>query len=188
MESESADITGILRRWEDDRDSAIEQLTPIVYAELRKIAVAFLRRARPDHTLQPTALVHEAYLKLVKQDGAIARDRSHFYALAARMMRQILVDTARARKASKRGSGEKVPFDDRMGIDVGGSMADFYALHEALEKLEAHNARTSQTVELRYFGGLQLEEIAEALGTSLATVKRDLALGQAWLKRALAAQ
>src|SRR5215472_12073718 len=103
MEPEADHITGILRRWEEDRDSAIEELTPIVYAELRKIAAAFLRRERPDHTLQPTALVHEAYLKLVKQDGVVARDRSHFYALSARLMRQILVDTARARKASKRG-------------------------------------------------------------------------------------
>jgi RNA polymerase sigma factor (TIGR02999 family) len=108
------DITVILQRWDTDRQSVVEALTPIVYRELHVIATAYLRRQRPDHTLQPTALVNEAYLRLVRQDSTNLRDRSHFYALAARMMRQILVDTARQRLAQKRGSGSYVPLDAKL--------------------------------------------------------------------------
>jgi RNA polymerase sigma-70 factor, ECF subfamily len=182
----SGDITIILKRWDSDRQSAVEALTPIVYAELHKIAAAYLRRQRPDHTLQPTALIHEAYLRLVRQESADIQDRSHFYALAARMMRQILVDGARAVHAEKRGSGNKVQLDER--VELGGSdrTLDLIAIHEALEKLSTHNNRLAQSVELRYFGGLQLDEIAAALGISLATVKRDLTLAEAFLRRALA--
>ena len=135
--------------------------------------------------MQPTALINEAYLRLVRQESAGLQDRSHFYTLAARMMRHILVDAARAYHAEKRGSGRKVQLDDELQLAAGSQSWDFLALHEALEKLQGHNVRTAQAVELRYFSGLQLEEIAEALGISLATVKRDLALGEAWLRRAL---
>src|SRR5271165_1099025 len=107
MAPSNGDITGILKLWDSDRQSAVEALTPIVYAELRKIAAGYMRRQHPGHTLQPTALVHEAYLRLVRQESADLHDRSHFYALAARMMRQILVDGARAVHAEKRGSGNK---------------------------------------------------------------------------------
>ena len=145
-----------------------------------------MRRQRGDHTLQPTALINEAYLRLVKQESATFRDRTHFYALAAKMMRQILVDAARAHLSEKRGSGKKVQLDEKIEI-AGNANADFLAVHEALAQLQVHNGRLAQAVELRYFGGLKLDEIAEALSTSLATVKRDLSLGEAWLRRALAA-
>ena len=185
MPDSSGEITVILKRWDSDRHSVMESLTPIVYGELRKIAASYLRRQRPGHTLQPTALINEAYLRLIKQDSAEINDRSHFYTLAARMMRQILVDGARATMAEKRGSGNKVQLDDKIEIGVGDSSLDFLALHEALEKLNERNPRAAQAVELRYFGGLQQEEIAAALDTSVATVKRDLALGEAFLRRAL---
>jgi RNA polymerase sigma factor (TIGR02999 family) len=185
--SPAGDITVILKRWGDDRAAALEALTPIVYSELRKLAASYLRRERPDHTLQPTALINEAYLRLVRQDAASLEDRSHFYGLAARMMRQILVDTARANRAQKRGSGDKISFDEKIQAATPGKEAwDFMALHEALDKLAEHHGRTAQVVELRYFGGLQLEEIADNVATSLATVKRDLIMGEAWLRRALA--
>jgi len=185
MEYEGGDITAILRGWDSDREAAIERLTPIVYGELHKIAKAYLARQRHNHTLQPTALIHEAYLRLVKQDAATIQDRSHFYSLAARMMRQILVDAARVTQAQKRGSGTPVQFDERIELGAEDRTDDFFAIHEALAKLELRDHRAAQTVELRYFGGMQLDEIAEAMGSSLATVKRDLALGQAWLRRAL---
>ena len=174
MTPSSGDITVILQRWDSDRQSAIEALTPIVYGKLHKIAASFLRRQRPDHTLQPTALINEAYLRLVKQDSASLQDRSHFYALAARMMRQILVDAARAYRTEKRGSGNKVQLDEKIEIGVGEQAIDFLAVHEALEKLQNHNERMAQVVELRFFGGLQLDEIAESLTIGLATVKRAL--------------
>src|SRR5215471_14301724 len=140
MAPASGEITQILQRWDTDRESAIQALTPIVYAELRKIAAAYLRRQRTNHTLQPTALVHEAYLRLVKQDQANLKDRAHFYTLAARMMRQILVDAARARNAEKRGSGNIVTLDERMDLSGGKSAVDLMVIHEALNKLHQHNA------------------------------------------------
>ena len=144
--SASGDITYILKSWQDDRKTAIEQMTLIVCGELRKIAAAYLRRQRPDHALQPTALIHEAYLKLVKQDGATIHDRAHFYALAARMMRQILMDAARARLAEKRGSGNKVALDERMEIGEDPREVDFLALNEALEGFQKHSPRIAQGV------------------------------------------
>src|ERR1017187_9689011 len=125
MTPSCGEITMILQRWDTDRNSAVQDLTPIVYAELRKIAVAYLRKQRPDHTLQPTALVHEAYLRLVRQDEANLKDRSHFYTLAARMMRQILVDSARAHRAGKRGSGNKVALDECVELEAGKPALDF---------------------------------------------------------------
>ena len=186
MAPSSGDITLILKRWDRDRHSAVEALTPIVYAELRRIAAAYLRRQHPGHTLQPTALIHEAYLRLVRQESADIQDRSHFYALAARMMRQILVDSARSSRAEKRGAGNKVQLDENHEIGFRDRAIDLLAIHEALDKLGDYNSRMAQSVELRYFGGLQLEEIAAALEVSLATVKRELVLGEAWLRRALA--
>jgi RNA polymerase sigma factor (TIGR02999 family) len=186
MTPSPGDITILLERWDRDRQSALEVITPIVYAELRKIAAAYLRRERPDHTLQPTALINEAYLRLVKPEGGSPQNRAHFYALAARVMRQILVDAARASHAEKRGSGNKVQLDDRIEIGKDKVAVDFLVLHEALEKLQSYNARMAQTVELFYFGGLSREEIADSLAVSLGTVKRDLALGIAWLRRSLA--
>jgi RNA polymerase sigma factor (TIGR02999 family) len=180
----AGDVTVILKRWNDDPQSTLDALTPVVYEELRKIAAGYLRRQRGDHTLQPTALINEAYLRLVKQESATFEDRSHFYALAARLMRHILVDAARSKSAAKRGPGQFVQLDTT-GMGMRDSAMDLLAVHEALEKLQSHNRRLAQAVELRYFGGLQLEEIGGALAVSLATVKRDLALGEAWLRRAL---
>jgi RNA polymerase sigma factor (TIGR02999 family) len=185
--SSASDITQALKRWTDNPEAVVNELTPTVYRELRKIAAAYLGRERPDHTLQPTALINEAYLRLVDLQSADIADRTHFYVLAARMMRRILVDAARAHQAAKRGFGNKVSLNDSIEVGDGGRAWNFLALHEALEKLQGHNARTAQAVELRYFGGLQLEEIAEGLSVSLATVKRDLAFGEAWLRRALSA-
>jgi RNA polymerase sigma factor (TIGR02999 family) len=130
------DITQILREWDRDKTFAIQQLTPLVYGELHKIASAYMRNARPDHTLQPTALINEAYLRLVQQDGARYSDRAHFFALAAKVMRGILVDFARARASEKRGSGREMQLDQ--GIDVSrGGAADFLVIHEAIERLKA---------------------------------------------------
>ncbi|HKD08819.1 MAG TPA: ECF-type sigma factor [Bryobacteraceae bacterium] len=182
---ETGDITLILKRWATDRPAVLEELTPVVYQELRRIAAAYLRRERENYTLQPTALVNEAYLRLVKQDNASLENRSHFYGVAARVMRQILVDLARSRRAAKRGSGKKVALDEKIALPDSGGCIDFLALHEALDQLGKQSARTAQVVELRYFGGLQLEEIAVHLNISLATVKRDQAVGEAWLRRAL---
>jgi RNA polymerase sigma factor (TIGR02999 family) len=188
MSDPSGDITAILQSWDNDRQSAMEALTPIVYGELRKIAASHLRRQRPDHTLQPTALIHEAYLRMMRPESASPADRSHFYTLAACMMRHILVDAARAYNAEKRGSGNKLQLDEKMEIGIGRETLDFLAVHEAIEKLGSHNSRLAEAVDLRYFGGLELQEIATALSVSLATVKRHLALGEAWLRRALAHQ
>lgn len=185
MAPSGGDITMILQRWDTDRQAVVETLTPIVYDELYKIATAYLRRQRPDHTLQPTALVNEAYIRLVKQESASFQDRAHFYGLAARMMRQILVDAARARLAEKRGSGNKVQLDTRMEVPGTQKGADFLAIHEALDRLQVQDPRVAQVVELRYFGGLQLEEIAEAMSISRSTVKRELTLGVAWLRGTL---
>ena len=177
------DITLILRDWDDNRDIALEQLTPLVYAELHKIAASHMRGARPDHTLQPTALINEAYMRLVDQKGATYQDRAHFFGLASRMMRGILVDFARARSAGKRGSGGKVQLDEIDLSDAGAS--GFLDIHEALENLKAVDDRKAAVIELRYFGGLTFEEIADALGISVVTAKRDSAYAEAWLRRAL---
>lgn len=181
----NGDITVILQRWTADRSAALEELTPIVYVELRKIAASFLRREHQNNTLQPTALIHEAYLRLVNQDVASMEDRSHFYGVAARLMRQILVDAARARLASKRNAGQRLTLDERVEIKDDNRRIEFLALNEALGKLAEHSARTAEIVELRYFGGLRLEEIAAHLSISLATVKRNLKLGELWLREVL---
>ena len=183
--SAGGNITRILQRWDSDRQAAVDALTPIVYGELHRIAAAYLRRQRSDHTLQPTALINEHICAWSARNRRAFDDRTHFYTVAAKMMRQILVDTARAHLSEKRGSGKKVQLDEKMEI-AGNANLEFLAVHEALDWLQTHNERLAQAVELRYFGGLQLSEIAEALSTSLATVKRDLTLGEAWLRRALA--
>jgi RNA polymerase sigma-70 factor, ECF subfamily len=178
------DITQALKGWNADREAAIEQLTPLVYQELHKIAASYMRRTRPDHTLQATALINEAYMRMVKQDSATYQDRAHFFALAAKMMRGILVDFARARASEKRGSGGKVQLDESMDVCDGGA-SEFLVVHEALEELKKVEPRKAAVIELRFFGGLTFEEIAEAQGISLITAKRDSAYAEAWLRRAL---
>jgi RNA polymerase sigma factor (TIGR02999 family) len=179
------EVTRLLLEWKGGDAAALERLLPLVYAELRRIAARHLRHERPGHTLQPTALVHEAYLRLVSAPELEWRDRAHFFGVAARLMRQILVDHARARQRAKRG-GEvrKVSLDEapeaRVTADV-----DLLALDEALERLAELDPQQSRVVELRYFGGLTIEETAEVVGVSPATVKREWTLAKAWLRREL---
>ena len=155
----------------------------IVYDELRRQAARYLRRERPDHTLQPTALVHEAYLQLIDQSRVSWESRAHFFGAAARLMRRILVDHARAHAAAKRGKGEQaLPLND--AIEVPGKTApDVLALDDALKDLAKHDERKCRIIELRYFGGLSMEEIAEVTGLSVATLRRDLRMAEAWLGR-----
>ncbi len=169
--------------------TAVSQLMPLVYDELRRIAASYLRRERPGQTLQATALVHEAYVRLIGEKAHNWQNRTHFLAIAALSMRQILVQRARARKAAKRGGDpERITIDEQL-LPARGPAApaeiDLIALDAALERLSALNERQAKVVELRYFGGLSVEESADALGISPATVKRDWTLARAWLKREL---
>jgi RNA polymerase sigma factor (TIGR02999 family) len=167
-----------------DRPS-LDTLLPLVYDELRRLAAVYLRRERPGQTLQPTALVHEAYLRLLKDRPDRWQNRAHFCAIAAHSMRQILIERARARDAQKRGGGgAKVTLDEAL-IAGAPRPIDFLALDAALDRLAALDAEQARIVELRFFGGLSVEETAEALGSSPATVKRRWALARAWLAREL---
>ena len=160
---------------------------PLVYDELRRLAASYLRRERPGQTLQATALVHEAYVRLIGEKAQTYQNRTHFLAIAALSMRQILVQRARARKAAKRGGDpERITLDEQLlGAPGGRAAVDLVALDAALEKLAALDARQAKVVELRYFGGLSVEEAAEVLDVSPATIKRDWTLARAWLKREL---
>ena len=178
--AEAADITGLLRRWEDGDAQALDQLMPLMYERLRQLARARLRSER-DASLNTTGLVHEAYLKLVDSPSVRVEDRGHFLGLASRVMRHLLVDNARTRKAAKRGLGV-VPLE----LDEATWMADdavepIIELDQALQRLASVDKRRSRILEQRYFGGLSLEEVAEALNVSLATVKRELRAARAWL-------
>jgi RNA polymerase sigma factor (TIGR02999 family) len=157
-----------------------------MYGELKAMAAAQLRQERSDHTLNPTALVHEAFLKLVDQRGNTWQNRSHFMAVAAQAMRRVLVDHARRRVARKRGRQHLVTLDPDLASPGAGSSAEVLAVDEALDRLATVDARQAHLVELRYFVGLSIEETAEVLGVSPATVKRDWALARAWLHRELA--
>lgn len=170
----------MLLAWSAGDEDALERLTPFVYQELRRLAAVYMARERPDHTLQATALVHEAYLRLVDLQGVGWRDRAHFLAVAARMMRRILVDFARARGFQKRARGERVSLEESLVLaEQPGS--EMVALDDALTGLAAIDGRKSQVVELRYFGGLSVEETAEALKISPETVMRDWRAAKAWL-------
>ena len=157
---------------------------PIVQQELRRVAAAYLRRERSDHTLQPTALINEAYIRLMDQSSPTFENRAHFYGIAAQIMRQILVDFARKRLSAKRGSGNREALDPAIA-DSYRQSEEVIAVHQALDRLAAFDAHKARTMELRHFGGLALEEIAEATGRSLSSVKRDLQLAGAWLRREL---
>ena len=181
--SPSADeVMRLLADWKSGDRAALDRLMPIVYGEMRRLAAHHLRNERAGHTLQPTALIHEAYLRLMKQEPPTVVSAPHFYSLASQVMRQVLVDFARTRKAAKRGAGNQAPLDEASAMSE--QRADeLVALDEALERLKALDERKAQVIELRFFGGFQREEIASALGLTLATVKRDLTLGEAWLRR-----
>lgn len=183
--SDLPDTTQLLRELSRGRREALDGLMPLVYEELRRIAHAQLRRERPGHTLSTTAVVHEAYLRLIDIEQVEWQDRAHFFAMAARVMRRILIDYARAKKREKRGGGAvHVPLAE--ALDVPARQAeDLVALNEALERLEALSERHCRVVECRCFVGLSVEETAAVLGTSPATVKRDWAFSRAWLNREL---
>jgi RNA polymerase sigma factor (TIGR02999 family) len=176
-------VSVLLRAWGRGDVQARDDLLPLVYQELRRRAAGYLRQEHPGHTLQPTALVHEAYLRLVGQERVTWQNRAHFFGVAAQMMRRILVDHARGRRSRKRpGAAIKVHLDDRIGATQPRS-CDLLALDHALEELAAIDARGSQIVELRYFGGLSEQEVAEVLSMSRSTVTREWQAARSWLYR-----
>jgi RNA polymerase sigma factor (TIGR02999 family) len=182
--SESGEVTRLLISWSGGDQSALDQLVPAVYRELRRLAAAYLRRERRDHTLQPTALVHEAYLRLVDQKSVECRSRAYFFGIAANLMRQILVNHAERHKAAKRGGGNKVPLEEG-AVLAQQPPVDLLALNQALEKLALLDPRQSRIVELRFFGGLTEKEIAEVLEVSPITVKREWRMAKAILHNQL---
>ena len=178
------DITQMLIDWSNGDRAALDRLIPVVYAELRRQAARHLRRERAGHSLQTTSLIHEAYLRLVDQREVRWQNRAHFFAVAARLMRRILVDHARRRRRAKRGgSAARLPLEEALVIAAEKSDVDLLALDEALERLAAIDPRQSRIVELRFFSGLSIEETAEVLGVSPATVKNDWNVAKAWLRR-----
>jgi len=185
-DSASIDVTEILQDWNGSND-APARLMPFVYDELRRLAASYLRRERSDHTLQPTALVHEAYMRLVDQSRVQWQNRAHFYSIAAQMMRRILIDHARAHASDKRGGHERRLSLDEAAILPQERAADLIALDDALKQLAATDERKSRVVELRFFGGLSVKETAEVLGVHPATVERDWTVAKAWLYRELSA-
>jgi RNA polymerase sigma factor (TIGR02999 family) len=177
------DITQLLSELRNGDQAALERLTPLVYRELRRIAAGFMRRERADHTLEPTALVHEAYMRLVKQRDVEWQNRAHFLGVAAQQMRRVLLNHARARQTAKRaGVRAKVTLDDAR-VPLLERDVELIALDDALRALAAKDPQLSRLVELRYFGGLTIEETAEVLGVSHATVEREWAHARAWLLR-----
>lgn len=178
-ESPPKDVTQLLTDWSRGDDTASEKLMPIVYGELRRLAGRYLRRERVNHTLQATALVNEAYVRLVGQRDVEWQGRNHFFRAAAQSMRRILVDHARERRAAKRGPDLRISLDEELAAPAPG--ADLVALDDALKELASFDAQKSLIVELRYFAGLTIEETAKAIGMSPASVKRDWVLARAWL-------
>ena len=182
----SPDVTGLLLAWSAGDAAAAEQLLPAIYDELHRQAARAMRREGDAHTLQATAVVHEAYLRLVDQRRVEWRSRAHFFGVAAQMMRRVLVDHARARLAGKRGGAlQRVTLGDVGSAPADNTDLDVLALHEALERLAVLDPDQARLVELRYFGGLGIEDTAEALGVSPATMKREWAVARAWLRREL---
>jgi RNA polymerase sigma factor (TIGR02999 family) len=176
-------VTQLLIGWSKGDKEALDTLVPLVYDELRRQASRYLRRERVGHTLQTTALIHEAYLRLIDQKNVHWQNRAHFFGIAAQLMRRILVDHARTKKRAKRGgSNIRVSFDEA-NVMVQGQDLDIVALDEALERLTEIDEQQSRIVELRFFSGLTVEETAEVLGISPATVKRDWSMAKAWLHR-----
>lgn len=181
MATDPGDVTLLLEELRHGNRQAEEVLIPLVYRELRRIAAWHLQQEAPDHTLQPTALVHEAYLKLTRIDGIDWQNRSHFFAVAAKLMRHILVDHARNQKAMKRGDGQTVLNIDDVFVAERSKGPDILALDEALERLSKLDERQGRIVELRFFSGMTEEETGQVLGVSARTVKRDWRIAKAWL-------
>ncbi len=181
MEDRAADLTQLLQRWSEGDRNALDRLMPLVYGELRRLANFYLQQERPDHTLQPTALVHEAYLRLVDQRNARWQNRAQFYGVAAQIMRRILVDHARQHQAEKRKAmKDPLPLDEALTIPINADLS-LVELDRSLEALSAFDPKKCRLVELRFFVGLNIEDTAEALGISPATVKREWAVAKAWL-------
>jgi len=177
-------VTEMLRQWSSGDAEVMNELLPLIYDELHKRAAAYLRRERPNHTLQATALVHEAYLKLIDQREGNWSSRDHFFAIAAQAMRRILVDHARSQHRQKRGgSNEDLPLEDALLASADERNVDLIALDEAMKRLAKFDPQQERIVELRYFGGLSLDEAANALGISRATAARDWQVAKAWLHR-----
>jgi RNA polymerase sigma factor (TIGR02999 family) len=184
MASAEHDVTQLLHEWSEGNQQALSELLPIIYDELRRLAHLYLRRENSDHTLETTALVHEAYLKLVNQKSVNWQNRSHFFGIAAQAMRRILIDNARRRAAAKRAPGEAITYDEAH-LCAQRKDQRLIALDEALKELEEIDPQQSRIIELRYFGGLTIEEAAEAMSLSPATIKREWTTARAWLYRKL---
>lgn len=182
-EPRQSEVTRMLANWGNGDESVLGQLLPLVYDELRRLAERHLRREAPGHTLQATALVHEAYLQLVDQQQVTWQNRAHFFGVAANLMRQILMQHARAKHAEKRGGQQRKLYLDEAGAIAAGQDLDLVALDDALNDLAAVAPRQSRVVELRFFGGLSIEETATVLNLSPATVKREWNMAKAWLHR-----
>jgi RNA polymerase sigma factor (TIGR02999 family) len=183
------DVTALLGDWSRGNRTALDQLLPLVYAELRRVAARQLRHERADHTLQPTALVHEVYIRLVDQRQVDWQNRAHFFGVSAQVMRRILVDHARRHGASKRGEGVRcVSIDEAKDVASGSNEIPILALDHALDRLEKVDAELAKIVELRAFGGLTIEEAAHVLSVSPSTVKRDWRTAKAWLIRELGSE
>ena len=182
-EATSHEVTRLLRDWRRGDAGALEKLTPLVYDELRRLASSYLRRERKDHTLQGTALVHEAFVRLVGEASPEWQSRAHFFGVAARLMRQILVDHARRHAAAKRGGGARDLALEDATVFAPERAGALLALDEALERLAQFDAGKSRVIELRYFAGLGIEEIGEVEGVAVATVRRQLRMAEAWLHR-----
>jgi RNA polymerase sigma factor (TIGR02999 family) len=183
METSPQQVTKLLVDWSNGDKEALEQLTPLVYGELRRLAGRYLRKERSDHTLQPTALVHEAYIRLIDQRSVRWQNRAHFFGVAAQMIRRILVDHARSRHAVKRGAmAPRLSLDEAIAVPDRRDF-DLVALDDALNGLAKIDPQQARIVELRFFTGLTVEETAEVLGISPATVKRDWVTAKAWLYR-----
>ena len=182
-DNSATDVTRLLVDWGHGDQSALDSLLPLIYNELRRVADSYLRRDRPGHTLQATALVNEAFLQLINQDQINWQNRAHFFGAAANLMRQILIQHARANHAAKRGGERQKLYLDEAGDMAQANDLDLVALDDALRDLETVAPRQCRIVELRYFGGLNIEETAEALSISPATVKREWTMAKAWLRR-----
>jgi RNA polymerase sigma factor (TIGR02999 family) len=180
----ASSVSSLLGKWREGDEEALRELLPLVYDELRHLAHHYIQQQRRDHTLQSTALVHEAYLRLVKQGKGNFQNRAHFFAICAQLMRQILVEYARSQQAAKRNRAQRVTFNDALNLVKGRSL-DLVALDDALNLLAKLDGQQSRVVELRFFGGLSIEETARVLEISPATVKRDWSTAKAWLHHEL---
>jgi RNA polymerase sigma-70 factor (ECF subfamily) len=181
-------VTQLLQQWQEGSNDALEALMPLVYKELKRLAGSYLRRERPDHTLQSAALVNEAYLRLVDQTQTRWQNKAHFYGIAAQMMRRVLADHARGHNAAKRGAGMPELELNEAVAQAQARSVDLVDLEEALQKLEKLDPQQGKIVELRFFSGLSIEDTANVLGISPATVKRDWAVARAWLFREVGAR